>query len=109
MNKCDVINYIWQFGGCFDCFCKLVGGLGDGGCNVLKCVKFLLKLVNCKINVFNEQVCYVFYGVLQDLKSKLFVMFLMVMVIVIFLMLFSVCYMVYKNVNQVVMQYYLLL
>lgn len=108
VNKCDVMNQICQFGSKFDCLCNVVGG-GGGGCNVLKWLKVVFNLVLCKSNVFNEQVCYVWYGVLQDLKSMLLVIFLMVMVIVILLILLSVCYMVYKNVSSVVFQYYFLL
>lgn len=49
---------------------------------------------------------YAFHGALQDLKSKPFATFLTVMVIAISLTLPSVCYMVYKNVNQAATQYY---
>ncbi|WP_210501909.1 permease-like cell division protein FtsX, partial [Pantoea ananatis] len=59
-----------------------------------------------KTNVFNEQVRYAFHGALQDLKSKPLATFLTVMVIAISLTLPSVCYMVYKNVNQAASQYY---
>ena len=45
-------------------------------------------------------------GALQDLKSKPLATFLTVMVIAISLTLPSVCYMVYKNVNQAASQYY---
>ncbi len=54
----------------------------------------------------NEQVRYAFQGALQDLKSKPLATFLTVMVIAISLTLPSVCYMVYKNVNQAASQYY---
>jgi cell division transport system permease protein len=49
---------------------------------------------------------YAFHGALQDLKSKPLATFLTVMVIAISLTLPSVCYMVYKNVNQAASQYY---
>lgn len=85
---------------------KSVGGSGDGGRNAPKRAKSSPKPVNRKTNVFNEQVRYAFHGALQDLKSKPFATFLTVMVIAISLTLPSVCYMVYKNVNQAATQYY---
>ena len=100
MNKRDAINHIRQFGGRLDRFRKSVGGSGDGGRNAPKRAKSSPKPVNRKTNVFNEQVRYAFHGALQDLKSKPFATFLTVMVIAISLTLPSVCYMVYKNVNQ---------
>lgn len=106
MNKRDAINHIRQFGGRLDRFRKSVGGSGDGGRNAPKRAKSSPKPVNRKTNVFNEQVRYAFHGALQDLKSKT--------VRHIFngdgyrhlLTLPSVCYMVYKNVNQAATQYY---
>lgn len=89
-----------------DRFRKSVGGSGDGGRNAPKRAKSSPKPVNRKTNVFNEQVRYAFHGALQDLKSKPFATFLTVMVIAISLTLPSVCYMVYKNVNQAATQYY---
>ncbi len=106
MNKRDAINHIRQFGGRLDRFRKSVGGSGDGGRNAPKRAKSSPKPVNRKTNVFNEQVRYAFHGALQDLKSKPFATFLTVMVIAISLTLPSVCYMVYKNVNQAATQYY---
>ncbi len=106
MNKRDAINHIRQFGGRLDRFRKSVRGSGDGGRNAPKRAKSSPKPVNRKTNVFNEQVRYAFHGALQDLKSKPFATFLTVMVIAISLTLPSVCYMVYKNVNQAATQYY---
>lgn len=106
MNKRDAINHIRQFGGRLDRFRKSVGGSGDGGRNAPKRAKSSPKPVNRKTNVFNEQVRYASHGALQDLKSKPFATFLTVMVIAISLTLPSVCYMVYKNVNQAATQYY---
>ena len=106
MNKRDAINHIRQFGGRLDRFRKSVDGSGDGGRNAPKRAKSSPKPVNRKTNVFNEQVRYAFHGALQDLKSKPFATFLTVMVIAISLTLPSVCYMVYKNVNQAATQYY---
>lgn len=54
----------------------------------------------------NEQVRYAWQGALADLRSKPFATFLTIMVIAISLTLPSVCYMVYKNVNQAASQYY---
>nr|WP_249215833.1 permease-like cell division protein FtsX [Citrobacter sp. JGM124] len=54
----------------------------------------------------NEQFRYAWEGALQDLKSKPLATFLTVMVIAISLTLPSVCFIVYKNVNQAASQYY---
>lgn len=54
----------------------------------------------------NEQVRYAWQGALFDLKSKPLATFLTVMVVAISLTLPSVCYMVYKNVNEAATQYY---
>ncbi|VTP81991.1 Cell division protein FtsX [Leclercia adecarboxylata] len=79
---------------------------GDGNRNAPKRSKSAPKANSRKTNVFNEQVRYAFQGALQDLKSKPLATFLTVMVIAISLTLPSVCYMVYKNVNQAASQYY---
>ena len=105
MNKRDAINQIRQFGNRFDRFRKPQGG-GDGNRNAPKRQKAAPKPASRKTNVFNEQVRYAFHGALQDLKSKPLATFLTVMVIAISLTLPSVCYMVYKNVNQAASQYY---
>lgn len=105
MNKRDAINQIRQFGNRFDRFRKSQGG-GDGNRNTPKRAKAAPKPNSRKTNVFNEQVRYAFHGALQDLKSKPLATFLTVMVIAISLTLPSVCYMVYKNVNQAASQYY---
>ena len=105
MNKRDAINQIRQFGNRFDRFRKPQGG-GDNNRNTSKRAKAAPKPNSRKTNVFNEQVRYAFHGALQDLKSKPLATFLTVMVIAISLTLPSVCYMVYKNVNQAASQYY---
>lgn len=105
MNKRDAINQIRQFGNRFDRFRPSQGG-GDGNRNAPKRAKSSPKPQSRKTNVFNEQVRYAFQGALQDLKSKPLATFLTVMVIAISLTLPSVCYMVYKNVNQAASQYY---
>ena len=106
MNRRDAINQIKQFGGRLDRFRKSGGAPGDGGRNAPKRAKASPKPNSRKTNVFNEQVRYAFQGALQDLKSKPLATFLTVMVIAISLTLPSVCYMVYKNVNQAASQYY---
>jgi len=105
VNKRDAMNQIRQFGNRFDRFRKPQGG-GDGNRNAPKRAKAAPKPNSRKTNVFNEQVRYAFHGALQDLKSKPLATFLTVMVIAISLTLPSVCYMVYKNVNQAASQYY---
>ena len=105
MNKRDAMNQIRQFSNRFDRFRKPQGG-GDGNRNAPKRAKAAPKPNSRKTNVFNEQVRYAFQGALQDLKSKPLATFLTVMVIAISLTLPSVCYMVYKNVNQAASQYY---
>ncbi|HBX12283.1 MAG TPA: cell division protein FtsX, partial [Leclercia adecarboxylata] len=106
MNKRDAINQMRQFGSKLDRFRKSAGGPGDGNRNAPKRSKSAPKPNSRKTNVFNEQVRYAFQGALQDLKSKPLATFLTVMVIAISLTLPSVCYMVYKNVNQAASQYY---
>ncbi len=105
MNKREAMNHIKQFGSRFDRMRNAVGG--DGNRNAPKRgSKPPAKASSRKTNVFNEQVRYAWQGALQDLKSKPFATFLTVMVIAISLTLPSVCYMVYKNVNQAASQYY---
>ncbi|HKS34911.1 MAG TPA: permease-like cell division protein FtsX [Enterobacteriaceae bacterium] len=105
MNKREAMNHIKQFGSRFDRMRKSVGG--DGNRNTPKRGnKPSPGAGSRKTNVFNEQVRYAWQGALQDLKSKPFATFLTVMVIAISLTLPSVCYMVYKNVNQAASQYY---
>lgn len=105
MNKREAMNHIKQFGSRFDRMRNAVGG--DGNRNAPKRGnKPPAKASSRKTNVFNEQVRYAWQGALQDLKSKPFATFLTVMVIAISLTLPSVCYMVYKNVNQAASQYY---
>jgi cell division transport system permease protein len=103
VNKRDAVNQIRQFGGKFDRFRKP----GTGGSRPPSGrSKTPPKPGSRKSNVFNEQMRYAFSGALQDLKSKPLATFLTVMVIAISLTLPSVCYMVYKNVNQAATQYY---
>jgi len=105
VNKRDAVNQIRQFGGRFDRFRK--PGAGAGGSRPPSGrSKTPPKPGSRKTNVFNEQMRYAFSGALQDLKSKPLATFLTVMVIAISLTLPSVCYMVYKNVNQAATQYY---
>ena len=106
MNKRDAMNQMRQFGSKLDRFRKSAGGPGEGNRNAPKRSKSAPRPNSRKTNVFNEQVRYAFQGALQDLKSKPFATFLTVMVIAISLTLPSVCYMVYKNVNQAASQYY---
>ncbi len=106
MNKRDAINQIRQFGSKLDRLRKSASGAGDAGRNAPRRGKTPPKPNSRKTNVFNEQVRYAFQGAVQDLKSKPFATFLTVMVIAISLTLPSVCYMVYKNVNQAASQYY---
>ncbi|EBC6389248.1 cell division protein FtsX [Salmonella enterica] len=105
MNRRDAINQIRQFGGRLDRLRKSRGGTG-GGRNAPGRQKPTPKPNSRKTNVFNEQVRYAWHGALQDLKSKPLATFLTVMVIAISLTLPSVCYIVYKNVNQAATQYY---
>ena len=105
MNKRDAVNQIRQFGGRFDRFRKPGAGAG-GNRPPSGRSKTPPKPGSRKTNVFNEQMRYAFSGALQDLKSKPLATFLTVMVIAISLTLPSVCYMVYKNVNQAATQYY---
>ena len=105
MNKRDAVNQIRQFGGRFDLFRKPGAGAGGNRPSSGRS-KTPPKPGSRKSNVFNEQMRYAFSGALQDLKSKPLATFLTVMVIAISLTLPSVCYMVYKNVNQAATQYY---
>ncbi len=100
MNKRDALNQIRQFGSKLDRFRKASGSAGDNNRNAPRRGKAANKAPSRKTNVFNEQVRYAPHGALQDLKSKPLATFLTVMVIAISLTLPSVCYMVYKNVNQ---------
>jgi len=106
VNKRDALNHIRQFGSRLDRFRKSAAGSGDGNRNTPRRGKATNKPPSRKTNVFNEQVRYAWHGALQDLKSKPLATFLTVMVIAISLTLPSVCYMVYKNVNQAASQYY---
>lgn len=106
MNKRDALNHIRQFSSRLDRFRKSAAGSGEGNRNTPRRGKATNKPPSRKTNVFNEQVRYAWHGALQDLKSKPLATFLTVMVIAISLTLPSVCYMVYKNVNQAASQYY---
>ncbi|APG20337.1 cell division protein FtsX [Kosakonia radicincitans] len=106
MNKRDALNHIRQFGSRLDRFRKSAAGSGEGNRTTPRRGKATNKPPSRKTNVFNEQVRYAWHGALQDLKSKPLATFLTVMVIAISLTLPSVCYMVYKNVNQAASQYY---
>jgi cell division transport system permease protein len=106
VNKRDALNHIRQFSSRLDRFRKSAAGSGEGNRNTPRRGKATNKPPSRKTNVFNEQVRYAWHGALQDLKSKPLATFLTVMVIAISLTLPSVCYMVYKNVNQAASQYY---
>ncbi|MCL6742965.1 permease-like cell division protein FtsX [Kosakonia sp. R1.Fl] len=106
MNKRDALNHIRQFGSKLDRFRKSSASSSEGNRNASRRGKAPVKAPSRKSNVFNEQVRYAWHGALQDLKSKPLATFLTVMVIAISLTLPSVCYMVYKNVNQAASQYY---
>nr|WP_318383709.1 permease-like cell division protein FtsX [uncultured Enterobacter sp.] len=105
MNKRDAVNQIRQFGSKLDRLRKK-GSAGGANRSASGRAKTPPKPGSRKTNVFNEQVRYAFSGALADLKSKPLATFLTVMVIAISLTLPSVCYMVYKNVNQASSQYY---
>ena len=105
MNKRDAVNQIRHLSSKFDRFRK--PGAASGGNRASSGrSKTPPKPGSRKSNVFNEQMRYAWQGAVQDLKSKPLATFLTVMVIAISLTLPSVCYMVYKNVNQASSQYY---
>ncbi len=105
MNKRDALNEMRRFGNKLSGFTRQKMG-ADNGRQAPKRAKGQPPKAKSRKGGVNEQFRYAWNGALQDLKSKPFATFLTVMVIAISLTLPSVCYMVYKNVNQAATQYY---
>ncbi|WP_312139733.1 permease-like cell division protein FtsX [Atlantibacter hermannii] len=105
MNKCDALNEMRRFGNKLSGFTRQKMG-SDGNRQQPKRAKSQPPKAKSRKGGVNEQFRYAWNGALQDLKSKPFATFLTIMVIAISLTLPSVCYMVYKNVNQAATQYY---
>ncbi|WP_313018115.1 permease-like cell division protein FtsX [Atlantibacter hermannii] len=105
MNKRDALNDMRRFGNKLSGFTRQKMG-SDGNRQQPKRAKSQPPKAKSRKGGVNEQFRYAWNGALQDLKSKPFATFLTIMVIAISLTLPSVCYMVYKNVNQAATQYY---
>ncbi|WP_312981993.1 permease-like cell division protein FtsX [Atlantibacter sp.] len=105
MNKRDALNEMKRFGNKLSGFTRQKMG-GDSNRQPPKRAKGQPTKAKSRKGGVNEQFRYAWNGALQDLKSKPFATFLTIMVIAISLTLPSVCYMVYKNVNQAATQYY---
>lgn len=105
VNKRDALNEMKRFGNKLSGFTRQKMG-GDSNRQPPKRAKGHPAKAKSRKGGVNEQFRYAWNGALQDLKSKPFATFLTVMVIAISLTLPSVCYMVYKNVNQAATQYY---
>ncbi len=105
VNKRDALNEMKRFGNKLSGFTRQKMG-GDSNRQPPKRAKGQPNKAKSRKGGVNEQFRYAWNGALQDLKSKPFATFLTVMVIAISLTLPSVCYMVYKNVNQAATQYY---
>lgn len=105
MNKHSALNHIKRFSNKLDKINQL-NELGDLGHAVKKRGKRPQSKSKSLKGGVNEQFRYAWEGALQDLKSNPLATFLTVMVLAISLTLPSVCYMVYKNVNQAATQYY---
>ena len=105
VNKKDALNNIRHFSNKLSKFNKL-NKSGESGRSVQKRTKANNVKAKSRKGGINEQVRYAWQGALADLRSKPLATFLTVMVIAISLTLPSVCYMVYKNVNQAATQYY---
>lgn len=105
VNKRDALNEMKRFGNKLSGFTRQKMG-GDSNRQPPKRAKGQPAKAKSRKGGVNEQFRYAWNGALQDLKSKPFATFLTVMVIAISLTLPSVCYMVYKNVNQAATQYY---
>ncbi len=105
MNKRAVLNIVKRFSNKINDFNQShrQSDGGRGGKKRNKTPKSKKKSLKGGIN---EQFRYAWEGALQDLKSKPLATFLTVMVIAISLTLPSVCFIVYKNVNQAASQYY---
>jgi len=105
VNKRDALNDMRRFGNKLSGFTRQKMG-SDGNRQQPKRAKSQPPKAKSRKGGVNEQFRYAWNGALQDLKSKPFATFLTIMVIAISLTLPSVCYMVYKNVNQAATQYY---
>ncbi len=105
VNKRDALNEMKRFGNKLSGFTRQKMG-GDSNRQPPKRAKGQPTKAKSRKGGVNEQFRYAWNGALQDLKSKPFATFLTIMVIAISLTLPSVCYMVYKNVNQAATQYY---
>ncbi|WP_333894797.1 permease-like cell division protein FtsX [Atlantibacter hermannii] len=105
MNKRDALNEMRRFGNKLSGFTRQKMG-SDGNRQQPKRAKSQPPKAKSRKGGVNEQFRYAWNGALQDLKSKPFATFLTIMVIAISLTLPSVCYIVYKNVNQAATQYY---
>jgi cell division transport system permease protein len=105
VNKRSALNHIKHFSNKLDKINSL-NKLGDLGRSVKKRGKGPQSKSKSLKGGVNEQFRYAWQGAIQDLRSKPLATFLTVMVIAISLTLPSVCYMVYKNVNQAATQYY---
>jgi len=105
VNKRDALNEMRRFGNKLSGFTRQKMG-SDGNRQQPKRAKSQPPKAKSRKGGVNEQFRYAWNGALQDLKSKPFATFLTIMVIAISLTLPSVCYMVYKNVNQAATQYY---
>ncbi len=105
VNKRDALNEMKRFGNKLSGFTRQKMG-GDSNRQPPKRAKCQPTKAKSRKGGVNEQFRYAWNGALQDLKSKPFATFLTIMVIAISLTLPSVCYMVYKNVNQAATQYY---
>jgi len=105
VNKRDALNEMRRFGNKLSGFTRQKMG-SDGNRQQPKRAKSQPPKAKSRKGGVNEQFRYAWNGALQDLKSKPFATFLTIMVIAISLTLPSVCYIVYKNVNQAATQYY---
>ncbi len=105
MNKRNALNHIKRFSNKLDKINRL-NRPADSGRPVKKSAKGPQSKARSLKGGVNEQFRYAWEGAVQDLKSKPLATFLTIMVIAISLTLPSVCYMVYKNVNQAATQYY---
>ncbi len=105
MNKRNALNQIKRFSNKLDKINKL-NRHGDSGRPAKKSAKGPQSKARSLKGGVNEQFRYAWEGAVQDLRSKPLATFLTIMVIAISLTLPSVCYMVYKNVNQAATQYY---
>ncbi len=107
MNRHNALSHIKSFSNRFDRIKGKMGNkLGELSHSGPKRGKTPQSKSKALKGGINEQLRYAWQGAVQDLRSKPLATFLTVMVIAISLTLPSVCYMVYKNVNQASSQYY---